>query len=185
MATSTVSSTLAQRSAARRNLPISLRSSEPAASPDPYQRRVGEMHHASVLKTLTILLGRHEREWQIRVLPGQDVQVTPARRRLADLAVARRQTGYEPALVTPPLLVVEILGEDDRMAGSAELIADYVQMGAQAVWVVDPKRRRAYAAERGELLTERRDDLTVAGTAIRIPVFGVFEDLDELEMVIE
>jgi limonene-1,2-epoxide hydrolase len=71
------------------------------------------------------------------------------------------------------------------MAGSAELIADYVQMGAQAVWVVDPKRRRAYAAERGELLTERRDDLTVAGTAIRIPVFGVFEDLDELEMVIE
>jgi Uma2 family endonuclease len=146
---------------------------------------VGETHHASVLKQLVLQLGQHEREWHIRVLPRQSVQVCATHRRVADVAVARRETGYEPALVTPPLLVVEVLCEDDRMAGSHELISEYVEMGVQAVWVVDPKRRRAYAAEGGMPLSEQREDLTVSGTPIRVPVVELFAELDEMEFVIE
>jgi len=170
---------------ARRALPANARGNDAGTGRELRERPVGEMHHASVLKSLTIHLGQHEREWRIRVLPRQSVQVTPGASRVADMAVARRETRYEPALVTPPLLVVEILCDQDRMSGSRELIEDYIAMGVDAVWVIDPKRRRAYAAEKGGLLTEQRDDLTVKGTQIHVPVLDLFTELDEMEFVVE
>jgi len=187
MATSAIPSNVASRAQGpvRRSLPAGTRGDETASSRGPLERSVGEMHHASVLKHLVLQLGQHEREWRIRVLPRQNVQVSHLRSRVADVAVAKRETGYEPTLVTPPLLVVEVLCDDDRMAGSHELISDYVEMGVQAVWVVDPKRRRAYAAEGGMPLLEQREDLTVSGTAIRVPVLELFAELDEMEFVIE
>ncbi|SEG05931.1 Putative restriction endonuclease [Bryocella elongata] len=170
---------------ARRALPASVRGGDIGTAREPRERAVGEMHHASVLKFLTIHLGQHEREWQIRVLPRQNVQVSPHATRVADLAVARRETRYESPLATPPLLVVEILCDEDRMSGSRELIEDYVAMGVETVWVLDPKRRRAYAAEKGGVLTEERHVLTVEGTPIHVPVRELFSELDEMEFVVE
>ena len=186
MATSAIPSNVVSRvqGPVRRSLPAGTRADETATSRGPLERSVGEMHHASVLKHLVLQLGQHEREWRIRVLPRQNVQCG-SRCRVADVAVAKRETGYEPTLVTPPLLVVEVLCDDDRMAGSHELISDYVDLGVKTVWVVDPKRRRAYAAEGGNPLTEQREDLTVSGTAIRVPVLELFAELDEMEFVIE
>jgi hypothetical protein len=170
---------------ARRALPTGSRGEDAGAIRDARERSSGEMHHSSVLKFLTLHLGQHEREWHIRVLPRQCVQVMPGVLRVADMAVARRETRYEPALVTAPLLVVEILCDSDRMASSRELIADYVAMGVDTVWVIDPKRRRAYSAEKGGLLTEQRDDLTVKGAPIHVPVLELFAELDEMEFVVE
>lgn len=187
MATSSIPSNAVSRvqPSARRSLPAVSRTEEPGAGPERPDRSVGETHHASVLKHLVLQLGQHEREWHIRVLPRQNVRVSASRSRVADLAVARRETGYEPALTTPPLLVVEVLYDEDRMAGSHALISEYVAMGVQAVWVIDPKRRRSYASEGGAPLSEQREDLTVAGTGIKVPVFELFAELDEMEFVFE
>jgi Uma2 family endonuclease len=187
MVTSTNPSGVVQNShtPARRTLPASVRESVGASAWDVRERRVGEMHHASVLKLLTIEMAENERRWGIRVLPRQSVQVGPGIERVTDLAVVRRTKQCESTLVAAPLLVVEILCDADRMAGSRELIADYVAMGVDAVWVIDPKRRRAYATSEHGILVEEREELKVRGTPIHVPVLGLFRELDEMEFVVE
>ena len=84
-------------------------------------------------------------------------------------------------LHTPPILCVEILSREDSMSDMQERVEDYLAMGVQAVWVVDPRRRRVYAALSSGALQPAPTELTVAGTEIRIPTADIFAELDELE----
>jgi hypothetical protein len=67
------------------------------------------------------------------------------------------------------------------MTDIQERVDDYFSMGVQAVWVVDPRRRRAYAAGSGGFLYPVRDSLVVDGTPLNVPVMEIFAELDELE----
>jgi hypothetical protein len=51
----------------------------------------------------------------------------------------------------------------------------------QAVWVVDPQRRRAYETLPSGALQPVHAELTLAGTGICIPLADVFAELDEME----
>jgi Uma2 family endonuclease len=115
------------------------------------------------------------------VLPEQRDQTSAKHYRIADVCVVRRETPMEPIVRTPPLLCVEILSRDDRMSEIQERVEDYLAMGVQAVWVIDPRRRRAYEALRSGALQPALTELAVADTAIRIPVADIFAELDDLE----
>ena len=80
-----------------------------------------------------------------------------------------------------PLLCVEVLSWDDRMTEIQERVDDYFALGVQAVWVVDARRRKAFAAGSGGYLYPANTELTVEGTAIRVDVAEVFAELNELE----
>jgi Uma2 family endonuclease len=87
---------------------------------------------------------------------------------------------FETIVHTPPLLCIEILSRDDRMSEMQERVDDYLGMGVAMVWLVDPRRRKAFMTE-PHGLREAADELTVPGTPIRVAVTEVFAELDELE----
>ena len=87
----------------------------------------------------------------------------------------------EPIVVTPPLLSIEILSREHRMSDIQERVEDYLAMGVQVVWVVDPQRRRAYEALPNGAMQPVPRELTVAGTEICIPVPDIFAELDEMD----
>jgi Uma2 family endonuclease len=145
------------------------------------ERNMGEMPHASVQAFFTQLFRNNAANWKIRVLPEQRVQTSARHYRIADVCVVRRTTPYEPIVRTAPLLCIEILSRDDRMSEIQERVEDYLSMGVPAVWVVDPRRRRAYEAIPSGALQPAPTELAVAGTEIRIPVLDIFAELDELE----
>jgi Uma2 family endonuclease len=145
------------------------------------ERNMGEMPHASVQAFFTRILGNRGTELGIRVLPEQRVQTSDHHYRIADVCVVLRSTPYEPIVRTPPLLCIEILSRDDRMSEIQERVEDYLSMGVPAVWVVDPRRRRAYEAVPSGALQPAPTELAVTGTEIRIPVPDIFAELDELE----
>ena len=93
----------------------------------------------------------------------------------------RRRLEAEPIVRTPPLLCIEILSRDDRMSEMQERVEDYLAMGVENVWVVDPRRRRAYALDREGGLKPAPEALTIGGTAIEISIAEVFAELDEME----
>jgi len=109
------------------------------------------------------------------------VQTSATNYRIPDVCVVRRSTPMEPIVVTPPLLCIEILSREDRMSDIQERVEDYLSMGVQAVWVVDPQRRRAYETLPNGAMQPVPTELTVAGTGIRIPLADVFAELDEME----
>jgi Uma2 family endonuclease len=145
------------------------------------ERNMGEQPHASVQAFFAQIFRNNAAKWNIRVLPEQRVQTSAKHYRIADVCVVCRATPMEPIVRTPPLLCIEILSRDDRMSEIQERVEDYVAMGVQAVWVVDPRRRRAYAVLPNGALEPAPTELTVAGTEIRIPVPDIFAELDELE----
>jgi Uma2 family endonuclease len=145
------------------------------------ERNMGEQPHASVQGFFTYFFRLNGEKWNVRVFPEQRVQTSGKHYRIADVCVVLRSTPFEPIVRTPPLLCIEILSRDDRMSEIQERVEDYLTMGVSAVWVVDPRRRRAYAVLPGGGLEPAPTELTVAGTEILIPVPDIFAELDEME----
>ena len=145
------------------------------------ERNLGEQPHASVQGFFTGLFIQHGVEWGVRVFPEQRVQTSAEHYRVADVCVVRRELKLEPIVRTPPLLCIEILSRDDRMSEMQERVDDYFAMGVGNVWVVDPRRRRAYTADRTGGLEAAVDVLRIERTAIEARLSEVFSELDEME----
>ncbi|WP_433965279.1 Uma2 family endonuclease [Tunturiibacter gelidiferens] len=144
------------------------------------ERNMGEGQHANVQGFFTRVIGNHAIEWQVRVYPEQRVQTSAKHYRIPDICVTRRSAPFEAIVHTPPLLCIEILSREDRMSEMQERVEDYLGMGVEIVWLVDPRRRKAFVSD-AQGLREAVEELTVPGTAIRVAVTEAFAELDELE----
>jgi len=91
----------------------------------------------------------------------------------------RSDARFEEIVTTPPLLCVEVLSPDDRMVDMQDKIDDYLAMGVPAIWVVNPRSRKAFVVDRGALIPVQV--LTVAGTEISVSVDQIFAQLNALE----
>jgi Uma2 family endonuclease len=143
------------------------------------ERHVGEGEHASVQGYLIEVLRVNGRGWGVRAYPEFRVQTSERHYRVADVCVTLRSTAYEPIARTPPLLCVEVLFKDDRMSEMQAKIEDYLGLGVRTVWVIDPRRRKAFSTDAHGLAVSV-EELTVRGTAIRVLLQDVFAELDEL-----
>jgi Uma2 family endonuclease len=144
------------------------------------ERNMGELPRSSVQAFLTAFFMVRKREFGIRVYPELRLQVSVERYRVPDVMVMRASDPVDEIVRTPPTLCIEILSRDDSMSEMQERIDDYLAMGVEVVWVVDPRRRKAFIVdERGG--QQPVEELIVPGTAIRVGVGEVFAELDELE----
>ncbi len=146
------------------------------------ERNVGEGKLSNVQGFFIRFLGNHAQQWRIRVWPEQRVQVAATRFRIPGICATRRVAPFEEIIRTPPLLCIEVLSPDDRMSDTQEKVDDYLKMGVEVVWVVDPRRRMAFQTDGRSLQPVAM--LTVPGSAITVEVAEVFSELDELEQLI-
>jgi Uma2 family endonuclease len=139
------------------------------------ERNVGKWSHARVQWLLAVWFGKHESSWNVIGSTEQRVQVSPTRIRIPDLVVLR--PGQQPDVLTePPLLVIEILSPDDNYSGLQERCQDYLSMGVETVWIIDPKTQSGrMCLEQGWVAAER---LEVGGTPIYVDLSQVFSQLD-------
>ncbi len=146
------------------------------------QRSLGEYEHSVVQLFLSVWFANHARPWGVRVFPEYRVQVAATRFRVPDLTVVRAGVVRQPILRTPPLLIIEVLSPEDTLHRLQERVGDYLELGAEHIWVVDPYTRRAYVADAQgfhEPETGSKDGvLTVPGTAIAIPLAELWRELD-------
>jgi len=112
------------------------------------ERNVGEYDHSRLQGLLYGYLLNREKQWGIRVVVEQRVQVKPDRFRVPDVCVVKAETPVEQIFTNPPFLCVEILSPSDRMSEMQERIADYLAMGVPFVWLLDRRTRRAYICTR-------------------------------------
>jgi len=146
------------------------------------ERNMGETPHSGLQAFFAFYFRLHDEEWDIRVFTEQRLYINPKRYRIPDVMVASVATPYEPRIVhTPPLLCIEVLSSGDRLREVQQRIDDYIAIGVNATWAIDPWRGVAYiAGPKGKLL-QVEDRLTVEGTPIAIAVAEIFAELDRLE----
>jgi Uma2 family endonuclease len=115
----------------------------------------------------------------VRPLGHTRLQITPTRYRIPDLMVLRNTDPKDNIIALAPLLCVEILSHEDRLNEIRQRVAEYVSVGAKAVWVIDPWRRFAYE-ETAEGLKELSGGfLSVARNTDRSFARGSLLPLDE------
>jgi len=141
------------------------------------KRNLGEAEHSAVQAAISALLGSNRREAGVHLFLALRVQVGPRKFRVPDIAVTTRKIP-RGVLREPPFLCIEILSPEDRMSRVEARIDDFLAFGVKYVWLVDPRRRKAwtYTSE------GRRDATTVLSTSdpdLSLPLEEIFTALDE------
>lgn len=142
------------------------------------ERNVGEYDHSNLQGALVAWLRQRQREWNIRVLPEQRLQVSATRFRVPDVCVVSREQAVEPVFTRPPLLCIEVLSKDDTLRSVQDRVDDYLAFGVSNIWVLDPVKRRAYVCMYGDFREPESEILEIALSPIRIPLKDLFSDLD-------
>jgi Uma2 family endonuclease len=141
-------------------------------------RNVGEYEHATVQKMLLRIIGNHEAEWGVNVIPECRLQVSAERFRVPDVMVLRAEQKVHRIVREAPLVCIEVLSPDDTWKRLREVMGDYLAMGVAHVWAFDPEERRAYRFDADGFRPVTAEALIVEGTAIRVGIAEVFSLLD-------
>jgi len=107
------------------------------------ERNLGELPHGDVQLTLADLLRRLRKRLGIRVVTEIRIQIRPRRFRVADIAVWRNDNIGTGIPTVAPFLAVEILSPEDRMVRMLPKIQEYLSIGVEYVWVIDPEEKAA------------------------------------------
>ena len=75
--------------------------------------------------------------------PEIRIRISPTRYRVADLAVWRDDNIGDRIPTVPPFLVIEILSPEDRIMRMQPKIAEYLSIGVEWIWLIDPIEKSA------------------------------------------
>jgi len=134
------------------------------------ERNAGELPHASVLGNLIYLLVGLEQKLGIRVVPVIRIRIGERRYRVADIAVWRAGDIGKRIPTVPPFLAIEILSPEDRMVRMLPKIQEYLSIGAEWIWVIDPDEGKALIYSQASPAGVVSDTLRTEDPAIEIPV---------------
>jgi Uma2 family endonuclease len=114
----------------------------------------------------------------LEVVPEIRIQINPRRYRVADIAVWRAGDIGERIPTVPPFLAIEILSPEDRMTRMLPKIQEYLAIGVEWIWIIDPEERKALVYSQAcptgvlsELLRSENPDLEIPLTEV-LPAQG-------------
>ncbi len=106
------------------------------------------------------------------------LQTSPTRIRVCDIAVLSPSAPAEPVPTIAPLLCIEVITTGQTPEDEIPTLDDYVSMGVQNIWLIDPLRRAALTYHGAGLHEADPSRLTVAGTPIHLDLTEAFAALD-------
>jgi len=144
------------------------------------ERTMGTPKHGELQMELGFWFRSHKLDWKIRVLGDTRTKVSSSRVRLPDVAIVREdETLGEKIMTTPPLIAIEILSPDDRLHRVIPRLQEFLSMGVEHVWLLDPIDRVAYTlTAAGGLLPADGPRLTLPNSPIYLDLPGIFSALD-------
>lgn len=148
------------------------------------ERNVGETPHAAIQGWFVGIFLANRKSWGVRAFPEQRVQVAEENFRIPDVCAVRLGSPVGRIVRTPPLICIEILSEGQSLNDMRDRVSDYLLMGVENIWLLDPIDRKAWTVEgiAGRFSFENLSSaaFAVSGTPIRIPLADIYQELDDL-----
>src|SRR5262249_31569935 len=130
------------------------------------ERNMGELLHSGVQAALLILLMQLGSRMGFKVKPEIRIRIHARRFRVADIAVWLEELPGEGIPPVPPFLAIEILSPDDCIVRMQTKVGEYLSIGVQWIWVIDPREKSA-------LCYSRANPAGVAGDVLRTENPGI------------
>jgi Uma2 family endonuclease len=135
-------------------------------------RNVGEKDHSKAQGNLYLYLRMHYRMWCVFI--EQRVRVSETRYRVPDVCVTLGEP-EEQVFGGPPFLCIEILSPEDRAGRIQRKVADYLRMGVNYIWVIDPRSREAVVYSKSDTPVVVDGVLRTRDPDIAVPLAEVFD----------
>lgn len=142
------------------------------------ERTLGELDHGILQAELARWFGNHRKEWNARVVTELRTRVSNTRVRIPDVCIVPTDGPREQVRVTPPILCIEILSPEDRLPRVTKRLDDFIAMGVQHIWIIDPIQRTASTYSSAGLQPVTTDRLTIPGSPIYVSLKDLFAELD-------
>jgi len=139
------------------------------------ERNMGELPHGDVQLNLGTLLRQMRKRLGLRVVPEIRIQISPRRYRVADLAVWRDDNIGAGIPTVAPFLVVEVLSPEDRMVRMLPKIQEYLSIGVEWIWIVDPQEQSALLYSQKNPAGAVCEILRTENPSIEIPLTAAFD----------
>ena len=130
---------------------------------------MGEPLHPGVQGNLYYLLRMLRSRIGIIVFPEIRIQISPTRFRVADIAVWRSGHIVDRVPTVPPFLAIEILAPEDRITRMQPKIAEYLAIGVEWIWLIDPIEKSAICYSQRNPASGLSEVLRTGNPAIDIP----------------
>jgi Uma2 family endonuclease len=134
------------------------------------ERNLGDLDHSRQQTKIIRYLSTREEQWGIVVLTEQRVQVKSTRYRIPDVTVIAGPLPTTQILRDPPFLCIEILSPGDTVEDMQDKIDDYLAFGVPYVWVVNPRKSRAFEYTAGGVREAKDGILRTANPDIVMPI---------------
>jgi Uma2 family endonuclease len=142
------------------------------------ERNFGEFDHANLQTVLAGWFLVRRRQYSIRVVVEQRVQVSPTRFRIPDVSVMSAAHPKEQIITHAPLICIEVLSPEDSLRKVQERISDYASFGVPNIWVFDPEKRQVWICTADAMTKFTGTVLTAIDTDITVPLDDIWSDLD-------
>ncbi len=142
------------------------------------ERHVGEYDHGKIQGLLFYVFTLNAKAWNTDPVIEQRIRVSSNRVRICDVAILSIGAPREQVTLTPPLICVEIMSPEDRLSRAKLVLADYLAMGVQNIWLIDPVRRSASTFDASGLHDADPTNITVPNTPILVDLTEAFAALD-------
>jgi len=142
------------------------------------ERNVGEFDHADIQKAILLTL-EQLRPMGYRSTQETRLQVSETRFRVPDVCLMPKGWKKTQIIREAPLLCVEVLSPRDNVMAMRRRCEDYLRMGVQEVWILDPQIRKAYVLTESEMNELSDGVLLIPGAARPLDVRELFSVLDE------
>ena len=135
------------------------------------ERMLGEREHGRLQGLIFACFLSREKQHGTYSVVEHRVRVAGSRVRVCDVTVLGPDAPDEEVALTPPLICVEILSPQDRLARAEEVLADYLLMGVKNIWA-------AYFYDNAGLHKAPENVLTTLDAAITLDMEEIFDSLE-------
>ncbi len=141
-------------------------------------RHLGDRTHSDTLASLIGQLDPPCRALGISCCLSLRLQISTTRIRVCDLVALKPRHPPEQVPTTAPLLCIEVLAPGQHPSDELDTLADYLAMGVENIWLIDPIRRAAFIYGATGLHEADPNRLTVPDTPIHLDMTEAFAGLD-------
>ena len=138
------------------------------------ERNVGQKDHAKLQFRIPNWFWMRGKSLGLLALPDWRLRVAQDRYRVPDVCVVALPEPEGPVLVDPPYIVIEILSPDDTLGKLQERLDDYLAIGVENIWVINPDNKRGWQAS-VQGLFERHDGVfRTTDSRVAMPLADLF-----------
>jgi Uma2 family endonuclease len=138
------------------------------------EKNMGQHDHSYVQSEILFLLKLMSSSLGLHVLAEIRLKISSSRYRVPDIGVWLGKDIGGSVGTIPPFLIVEVLSPDDRMARVKMKVEEYLSIGVEWIWLVDPADQTAICYSQANPAGSVCDVLRTENPTIEIPLEKVF-----------